>query len=198
LRSFFREELRHPGYGRRAQAVEALGKLPPTPADTVEIRGLVNERAPYLVIRNALLVLQDWDAQGNRDTFELARGLASPHHAVKALACDVLQRLAAPTRVPDPEATAAAKSFLDDVAAGVRDSPRIVPGLSDEVVPRRTAAVAGWLKDLKSLTLLAAEPASPAGSVMSYYKLMTGSKTIYLTMLLLADGRVGNFDFTRD
>src|SRR5262249_15730082 len=67
LRSFFREELRHPDYGRRTQAVQALGKIGPTPADMVEIRSLVNEREPYSVIRSALMVLQDWDATANRE-----------------------------------------------------------------------------------------------------------------------------------
>ena len=58
--------------------------------------------------------------------------------------------------------------------------------------------VAGWLKDLNSLTLLAADSASPSGSVMSYYKLTTSSKTVYISLLVLKDGRVGDFDFSRD
>jgi len=198
LRPFFRDELHHPDYGRRSQAVQALGKLQPAPSDAVAIRGLVNEREPYSVIRNALLVLQEWDATGNRDMFELARGFDSPHNAIKALAYDALQRLESSNPVEDPAVSAAARTFLQDVAAGVRDSPRMVPGVSDEAVPRRTATVAGWLKDLKSLTLLASESAGPARSLMSYYKLTTGSKTIYLSLLMLEGGRVGDFDFTRD
>ena len=32
---------------------------------------------------------------------------------------------------------------------------------------------------------------------MSYYKLTTSKKTIYVTLTMLQDGRVGDFDFTR-
>ena len=198
LRSFFRTELRHPDYGRRAQAVRALGKLRPTPADTVEIRGLINEREAYSVIRSALIVLQEWDSKGNRAIFELARGLASPHNAIKALAYDALQRLESSKPLDDSGATVTAKRFLQDVAAGARDSPRMAPGLSDEAVPRRTATVAGWLKDLDSIALLATEPVGVSHNVASYYKLTTSSKTIYISLLMLEDGRVGDFDFTRD
>ncbi len=74
----------------------------------------------------------------------------------------------------------------------------MVPGVSEEVVPRRTATVAAWLKDLRSLVLLATEPGGSPHGVMRYYKLATSSKTIYLSLLQLEDGRVGDFDFSRD
>ena len=198
LRQFFREELHHPDYGRRAQAVDALGKLRARPADTLEIRGLVNESQPYSVIRNALIVLQEWDARGNRDLFELATRFASPHNAIKSLAYDALRRLESSRPVNDSGITDTARKFLEDVAAGVRDSPRMAPGLSDEAVPRRTATVTGWLKDLSSLTLLATEPAGSARSgIRAYFKLTT-NKAIYISVLVLPDGRIGDFDFTRD
>jgi hypothetical protein len=73
------------------------------------------------------------------------------------------------------------------------------PGVSDGAVPRRTATVAGWLKDLKSISLLAVEaPAGAARQRTMYYKLTTSAKTIYTTFVVLPDGRVGDFDYTRD
>ena len=75
----------------------------------------------------------------------------------------------------------------------------MAPGLSDELVPRRTATVAGWLKDLKSFSLLAAEePAGSSGRRVWYYKLATGDKTIYTTFVVLPNGRVADLDFTRE
>jgi hypothetical protein len=40
-------------------------------------------------------------------------------------------------------------------------------------------------------------PGSPGMRVM-FYKLTTGPRTIYTTFVMLPDGRVGDFDFTRD
>jgi hypothetical protein len=152
------------------------------------------------VIRAALIVLREWDAAATRDLFERAKGLASPHHSIKALAYDALQQLQ-PSERDDRDSiiTASLRNFLDDVAAGVKNSPRMAPGVSDEVVPRRTATVAAWIKDLKSFSLLAVEePAGSAGPHVMYYKLTTGVKTIYMTFVVLPDGRVADFDFTRN
>jgi hypothetical protein len=130
----------------------------------------------------------------------LARGLASPHNAIKALAYDVLQQLQPSERVDRYSITTASlRKFLNDVAAGVKDSPRMAPGVSDETVPRRTATVAAWTKDLKSFPFLAVEePAGSSARHVMYYKLTTGVKTIYTTFVVLPDGRVADFDFTRD
>jgi aminopeptidase N len=200
LRSFFREELHHANYGRRAGAVAALGLLGPNSIDTTRLRDLVNDREPYSVVRAALIVLQEWDAAGNRDTFEFAKGLASPHNAIRSLAYDTLDRLQPSHPVdPDPKTTAGLRQFLADVSVGTKDSPHMLPGLADELIPRRTATVAGWLKGLESFFILATlEPAGPSGRRAMLYKLTTGAKTIYLTFVLSPDGRVGDFDFTRD
>ena len=200
LRSFFREELDHPDYGRRTQAVTALGKLGPTAIDTARLRSLVNDRQPYSAVRATLAVLNEWDAAANRDIFELARGVASPHNAVKALAYDTLRRLQPPVPADrDSAYTAILRAFLQDVATNVKDSPRMAPGVSDEAVPRRTATVASWLKDLKSFSPLGVEEtAGGSGRHVMYYKLTTGAKTIYTTFVVLPDGRVGDFDYTRD
>jgi aminopeptidase N len=200
LRSFFREEMRHANFGRRTQAVTALGQYDPTTADTADLRRLINDQQPYSVVRAALIVLREWDAAATRDLFERAKGLASPHHSIKGLAYDALQQLQ-PSERDDRDSiiTARLRHFLDDVAAGVKNSPRMAPGVSDEAVPRRTATVAAWIKDLKSFSLLAVEePAGSAGLHVMYYKLTTGVKTIYTTFVVLPDGRVADFDFTRD
>jgi hypothetical protein len=42
------------------------------------------------------------------------------------------------------------------------------------------------------------ETAGSAGPHVMYYKLTTGVKTIYTTFVVLPDGRVADFDFTRD
>jgi hypothetical protein len=200
LRGFFGAELRHPDYSRRAQAVAALGKLRPTHGETTEIRRLVDQRQPYSVIRAALAVLRDWDAAANRDIFEFATRLSSPHHAIKCWAFDTLRRLQPPEPAStDAAATTMLREFLKDVGNGVKDSPRMAPGLSDEVIPRRTATVAAWLKDMDSFSpLVTEEPSGASGRRVMYYKLTTGGKTIYTTFVVLSDGRVGDFDFTRD
>jgi aminopeptidase N len=200
LRTVFEAELRHPDYGRRTQAVTALGKLQPTATETAEIRRLVNDREPYSVIRAALVALRGWDAAANRDIFEFATRLPSPHHAIKSWAYDTLRGLRSQESAStDVASTTLLRQFLEDVAAKVKDSPRIVPGLSDEVIPRRTPAVAAWLKDMDSFTLLATEtPSGSSGPRILYYKLTAAAKTIYTTFVVLPDGRVGDFDFTRD
>jgi aminopeptidase N len=199
LRAFFREEVRHPHYGRRTQAVTALGKLSSTATDVALIRALVNDRQPYSVIRASILALEQWDAEGNRAIFKSATRLASPHNAIKALGYDALQRIQ-PSDAVDraPATTALLKECLNDVAIRNKDSPRLTPGLSDEAIPRRTATVAGWLKDLKSFSPLAEEGGDSSKQRVMYYKLTSGSKTIYITFVVLSDGRLGDFDFTRD
>ncbi len=178
----------------------ALGLLGPTPVDTAAIRDLANDRQPYSVIRAALVVLQEWDAAANRDAFELAKGLASPHNAIRSLAYDILDRLQPSNPVdPDPKTTAVLRQFLTDVSIGIWDSPHMLPGVADEVIPRRTPTVAGWLKGLKSFSILATlEPASPSARRTMLYKVITGAKTIYVTFVVSPDGRVGDFGFTRD
>jgi hypothetical protein len=146
------------------------------------------------------LVLQEWDAAGNRATFEFARGLASPHNAIRSLAYDFLDRLQPSSPAdPDPKTTALLRQFLTDVSVGTSDSPQILPGVADELIPRRTATVAGWLKGLKLFSILATlESAGPSARRTMVYKLVTGAKTIYVTFVVSPDGRVGDVDFTRD
>ena len=43
-----------------------------------------------------------------------------------------------------------------------------------------------------------ARPAGSSGRHMMYYRLTTGAKIIYTTFVVLPDGRVADFDFTRD
>jgi aminopeptidase N len=197
LRGFFREELHHASYERRTHAVAALG---PTAVDSVALRGMVNDQQPYSVVRGALAVLAEWDPAANRDVLQAATKVESPHNSVKALAYDVLQRLrSAEPANQEAVTTAMLRDFLQDVATATKDSPRMAPGLSDDVVPRRASTVAAWLKDLDAFSWLATKKRSgSSGTRVLYYKLISGGKTFYTTFGVLPDGRVAEFDFTRD
>ena len=72
LRAFWTEELNHKNANRRAQAVVALGDLPPDPATTQTIRALVNDKEYTAVVVNALKVLAAMDKAGNQEAFQRA------------------------------------------------------------------------------------------------------------------------------
>lgn len=72
LRGFWTEQLRHPNFDRRAEAVRALGRLPATAATTLELRSLVTSEAPIRVVTNALSALAAWDKEGNKEVFQRA------------------------------------------------------------------------------------------------------------------------------
>jgi aminopeptidase N len=208
LRPLFRDQLAHPDLDRRAQAIRALGRMPRDTADVTLIRGLINDREPYDVVKESVVALKTWDAVGNRNIFEKAVQAAQEHNPTRLAALDALAEAdaAAGKERPnaDPDTTARLRDLLTEMAKGATDSPHIVPGFRRQI-PRGQATIARWLKDLKSLTFLAQEDVSGKGeeangarvSRLRHYKLITGQDTLYLTFHLTADGKVAEMDVER-
>jgi aminopeptidase N len=92
LRPFWREQLTHPDFGRRAQAVEALGKLPATAEDTAALRAMVNNTAPYRVVTTAIRALSTWDPKGNADVVAKAAAMPSLREQVREVALPLLAK----------------------------------------------------------------------------------------------------------
>jgi Aminopeptidase N len=97
LRPLWRALLTHPDFGRRAEAVRALGLLPKTNEDIALLRAQVNDTAPFAVVINALNALAAWDARGNLDVLEKAARIPSRFEVVRRTAFDLLVK-ADPTR----------------------------------------------------------------------------------------------------
>jgi aminopeptidase N len=208
LRPLFREQLAHPNPDRRVQAIRGLARLAKDREDTEVLRGLVNDRELYAVVRASLNALRDWDAPGNRDVFAKATRMKSPRDLVRLAAHDALLKADADEGKerpdPDPPTTKVVKDCLSDIAKGVPESSVMTPQMRDSFIPRRTSAVSGWLQDLKSFTFLVRDDVNGQGvprrgaavGRVSYYKLMTGQATIFLAFHLTAEGRVADLDFT--
>jgi aminopeptidase N len=96
LRSFWREQLSHPDFGRRAQAVEALGSLSATELateeDTRTLRALVNTTEPYRVVTASVRALAGWDAKANVDVVTKAAGMPSLREQVREVAMPILAK----------------------------------------------------------------------------------------------------------
>ncbi|AIE85945.1 M1 family metallopeptidase [Fimbriimonas ginsengisoli] len=90
LRPLFTELLGHPNFGRRAEAVLALGRLPQDQDTTRRLRELVNPQAPIQVVTNAIQVLAKWDAIGNADVFKKALLIPSRFDRIKRAAQNAL------------------------------------------------------------------------------------------------------------
>ncbi|MBC7808225.1 MAG: aminopeptidase [Akkermansiaceae bacterium] len=107
LRPFWREQLTHPDFARRAQAVEALGKLTPTEDDTRALRAVINNTAPYRAITAALRALAAWDPKGNADVVAKAAAMPSLREQVREVALPLLAK-------SDPEtASRLAMGFIE-------------------------------------------------------------------------------------
>jgi aminopeptidase N len=70
LRGFWEDELGHEHFGRRSQAVAALGLLPPDAGTNSKLRSMVNDREPYDVVTAVIRTLGKLDFTGNRDLIE--------------------------------------------------------------------------------------------------------------------------------
>jgi aminopeptidase N len=199
LRPLFREQMAHPNFDRREQAIRAAGGLPKDEEDMRTLRGLVNDQQPYAVVRAALSTLRDWDAPGNRDVF---------HKVAKMQASDVRIRLTAHDALvtadaaegkepsdPDPKTTERLRKALTDIASGAKESPLMTPGFRSQAIPGGTAQVAEWLKDLKSFTFLMRDEVEEErhGAKVShicYYKMVTAQTTYYHAFYLTAGGEL--------
>lgn len=92
LRFFWREQLTHPNFARRAQAVEALGKLPPTEEDTQALRAMINNTAPYGAMTAALRTLAAWNPKENADVLAQAAAMPSLREQVREVALPLLAK----------------------------------------------------------------------------------------------------------
>ncbi|MBC8142607.1 MAG: aminopeptidase [Armatimonadetes bacterium] len=90
LRAFWREELKHQSFDRRAGAIDALGKLSATPEDTATLRAMVTDTAPYAVVASSLRALSIWDAKGNADVLARAAQMPSLDETVRSVAMPLL------------------------------------------------------------------------------------------------------------
>jgi aminopeptidase N len=90
LRQFWIGQLNHPDFDREAQAVTALGLLPPDAATTQKLRSLVTDQAPIPVVIAAIRVLGKWDLKGNTDVIKKAQTFPSRRDRIKSAANSVL------------------------------------------------------------------------------------------------------------
>ncbi len=206
LRPLLREQITHPGINRRTQGIRALARMPKDDADVQTLRGLVNDREPYAVVRAAVQTLRDWDAPGNRDIFRKATQVVPERDTTRLIAYDALAKADADEGKarpdPDPQTTQMVREVLTDVANSVKDSPRMMPGFRDWAIPRVSGEVAKWLKDMKSFDFLTRDDVEARGmerrgakvNRICYYKIATGERAVYLTFYLTAEGKVADVD----
>jgi aminopeptidase N len=196
LRLLFREQMTHPDYDRRAQAIYALGQLPKAEMDIQTLRGLVNNEEPYAVVRAAVSTLGNGDAPANRDVFQKAMKLTSPSglnrasDSIRVAALDGLAKAdAAEGKAlsdPSPQTTQTVMRALSDAASGVKGSPNI----------------ARWLKELQSFAPLGCDHVEMGGiekygervTCIYFYKMVTGQQVLYQEFFLTAEGKVAAFN----
>jgi aminopeptidase N len=205
LRAFFREELRHPDFGRRAEAVRALGRLPADETDSQALRLLVNDQQPYAAVRAALSVLARWNAPANRSLFTRAAGMTSPDGIIRLTALDALAQADAaegkPHQDPHPMVTDALRALIAQVVAGEPEPALAAPGLRGFAL-RRFQFTAGALKEIKSFSFLAeqnvaARPLQRRGTPVDRivtYKAATEPTAFYVTFYLTPEGKVADLE----
>jgi aminopeptidase N len=202
LRYLFREELTHSNPARRVLAIKALGLLNKDPVDINNLRNLIDERQLYDVVKAAVSVLRDWDAEGNRDAFQKALQTSGGRLAIRLAAFDGLAKANAEQGKdidPYPEATKNFQAFLSDLANGVQDTPRVTSGLRSFLFPVFVRGTARRLKDLKSFTFLAREEVDLESrgahiNQIYYYKFVSGEGTLYYIFRMTPEGKIGDID----
>jgi aminopeptidase N len=205
MRPLLREEMAHPDFDRRAQAILALGKLPPDPADVRTLRGLVTDQQPYDVVRAAVATLGSWDAGGNRDVFAKAAQMGQENDHLRMTAADALAKAdiaqGKPPPDPDPKTTQMLKQFLSDFANGVQSSPRMSPSFNARINPKGEPEVQGWVREMIAFQFLARDDVAARGmehnggkvSSIRYYKLATPKEQWVCKLFLTPDGKVTGF-----
>ena len=83
MRPFFEGLLDSASFGRRAEAVSALGRLPKDPGTVQKLRDQINDKAPIPVVLRSIVALSEWDAKGNVDVFQKALTIPSRRDVIK-------------------------------------------------------------------------------------------------------------------
>ncbi len=96
LRSFFRSQLTHPDFNRRAKAVAGLQMLPTTPEDTQTIAKLINDVEPYGVVIRSIEALSSWNAAQNLPVYLKAANMESHREVIRVAAFGALAKAKAP------------------------------------------------------------------------------------------------------
>jgi len=86
FRPLFLDMLNHASFTRRAEAVQALGKLPADAETTKRLQGLINDKAPIQVVVASIQVLAKWDKEGNKALFTKALAIPSRNDRIKRAA----------------------------------------------------------------------------------------------------------------
>ncbi len=204
LRPLFREQVTHPNFDRRAQAIQALGLLRKDETDNPILRGLINEKEPYAVVRAAVDALGNWDASGNRDIFWKATNLNSPEDSIRLVALTALAKADAEegkvVSELSAQTTRTVMQYLSDRANGAQNSPVMVERLRRITDPKGNPAFAKFLKDIKSFVPLGCDAVETSGleeggeriGRACFYKLVTGLSEWYLEFFLTTDGKVAS------
>jgi aminopeptidase N len=205
LRPLFREQIAHPNYARRTQAIRALEQLPKEKTDQQTLRNLINNKEPYSVVRAALRTLGNWDAPANRDIFDRATKLSSPSDSIRLMALDGLAKADAAEgkSVLDtsPSTRATVLRFLSARAMGTKDEAVMEQGILAATDPNGNPVIAGWLNNMRSLVPLADDDAQAQGIEMGrvgisricFYKLVTEQEVRYLQFFLTTGGKVAGW-----
>ena len=211
LRAFYREEVSHAYPPRRVGGIQALARLPKDRADIRLLRGLVNDRELYDVVRASLKTLRSWDAAGNRDVFKKATLLAPDDKVIRLIALDGIAKADAeagrPRRDPVPEMTQKIRGLLTEISRGVTGSSLMTEGMRSLAARGNVqASIAGWLKEERSFVFLVQDDATKLGMMSRgakvsrtvIYKLDTGQGAMYLSFYFTAEGKVAGLDVYRE
>ena len=95
LKAFWQEELKTKNMRRKANAVEALGKLASDPAVKAQLKAMVNDKEGYDVVGNALEALSAVDFAGTKPLF-LALATKPSYWILKQQALSALAKADAP------------------------------------------------------------------------------------------------------
>jgi len=142
LRPFFEQQMSHPNFQRRGEAIRALGGLGRNAALEQKLRSLVNDKEPYPVVFAAMDVLASWDVNANMDVLMKATTIPSMRNVVRTAALSALARSHSPKGLD---------MLLVDAAPGkpsdVRASAVLALGSVDSDEPRSREAIRQALHD---------------------------------------------------
>ncbi|MBA3727142.1 MAG: hypothetical protein H0W86_12040, partial [Armatimonadetes bacterium] len=92
LRGLFLDLLQHKSFGRRAEAVSALAKLPEEAATTAKLRALINATDPVDVVVASIKALDKLNPKANGDVIRKALSIPSLRGQIKATATEALKK----------------------------------------------------------------------------------------------------------